>query len=518
MVVLKCTMCGGDLEVNTDLSVGVCQYCGSTITIPKQLEKLGNLFNRANALRQNNEFDKAIYAYEDILKEDYNDAEAHWGLVLCKYGIEYVEDPNTGDRVPTCHRLQYDSILLDSDYQTAINQADGSAKVVYESEARRIDRIQKRILEISAKEDPFDIFICYKETDEIDCRSEDSVIAQEMYYELTKRGFKVFYARKTLEGKLGNAYEPLIFAALNSAKAMVVLGTKPGNFNAVWVKNEWSRYRDLIKKGQEKTLIPAFRGFSAYELPVEFSNLQALDMTKLGFMHDLIDGLEKIVSSRTKPIPVQVTNQSVSSEQAPTESLIKRAYIFLEDGDFQKADEYFEKALDHDPEASQGYWGKLLIALEITHESQILTINKMLDGKRALSEFKEYQKAFRFGSSADQERYESYDNHYQKVINEFLHNEAERRKIAQEKEEERIRKAQESARALTNAKSLEQLRILINGRSNQYPMILIDDAIAKVDEWILIRKYYGTGKSEEELIIMILDSIKVKCAEQGIAF
>lgn len=391
MPVLKCTMCGGDLDINSDVSVGVCQYCGSTIMIPKQLDKKGNLYNRANALRQNNEFDKAIAAYEDILKEDYNDAEAHWGLALCKFGIEYVEDPNTGDRVPTCHRLQYDSILLDSDYQAAVANADESAKVVLQSEARRIDRIQKRILEISSKEEPFDIFICYKETDDSGSRSEDSVIAQEMYYELTKRSYKVFFARKTLEGKLGNAYEPVIFAALNSARAMVVLGTRPENFTAVWVKNEWSRYRELIKKGQEKTLIPAYRGFSAYDLPVEFSSLQALDMSKLGFMHDLIDGLDKILkvvkNSDSKAVP---TPAPVIQANDMIQPLLDRAFLCLENGDFAKADDLIEQVLNHYPRSALAYIGKLMVELQVKHQDDLADLATPFDDKN------NFQMALRF--------------------------------------------------------------------------------------------------------------------------
>ena len=60
---------------------------------------------------------------------------------------------------------------------------------------------------------------------------------------------------------------------------MVVLGTKPEYFNAVWVKNEWSRYLALIKAGQKKILIPAYKDMDPYDLPEEFSHLQAQDMT-----------------------------------------------------------------------------------------------------------------------------------------------------------------------------------------------------------------------------------------------
>jgi hypothetical protein len=42
---------------------------------------------------------------------------------LCRYGIEYVEDPRTHERVPTCHRTQYEPILTDADYLAALENA-----------------------------------------------------------------------------------------------------------------------------------------------------------------------------------------------------------------------------------------------------------------------------------------------------------------------------------------------------------------------------------------------------------
>ena len=77
-------------------------------------------------------------------------------------------------------------------------------------------------------------------------------MAQDLYYQLVQEGYKVFFSRITLEDKIGMAYEPYIFAALNSAKVMVVVGTKPEYFNAVWVKNEWSRFLKLIKSNKNK--------------------------------------------------------------------------------------------------------------------------------------------------------------------------------------------------------------------------------------------------------------------------
>lgn len=359
MAILKCSVCGGELDLSTDMSVGVCQYCDSTITIPKDLDRKGNLYNRAVFLRQNNEFDKAVLIYEDILKEDNADAEAHWGLVLSKFGIEYVLDPATNERIPTCHRTQSESILSDPDYLAALEYSSVHAATVIEEQAKRISEIQTKILEISRKEPPYDIFICYKETDEFDSRTEDSILAQELYYELIKRKYKVFFARKTLESKLGTEYEPVIYAALNSAKVMIVVGTKPEYLNAVWVRNEWSRFMKMARDSKtQKVIIPAYKKMSPYELPNELSNLQSQDMSKIGFMQDLVDGIERCMRGNKKA-------ESDAAENAVTEAnlrerFVKNGSVHLKLQNFVAAEEQYKQLVNDYPDDYRGWWGLIL--------------------------------------------------------------------------------------------------------------------------------------------------------------
>ena len=91
MAVIKCKMCGGELEIAEDLSICECEFCGTKQTIPKvKDENIQNLFNRANNLRMKAEFDKSAEIYEKIIQTNEEEAEAYWGLILCKYGIEYV--------------------------------------------------------------------------------------------------------------------------------------------------------------------------------------------------------------------------------------------------------------------------------------------------------------------------------------------------------------------------------------------------------------------------------------------
>lgn len=116
MAIFKCKMCGGNLEVSEDMTVCECEYCMTKQTLPRlDDDKKANLYDRAGHFRRNNEFDKAISVYEKILDEDNTDAEAYWSLVLCKYGIEYVEDPATHKRVPTVNRAQFTSVFADED-------------------------------------------------------------------------------------------------------------------------------------------------------------------------------------------------------------------------------------------------------------------------------------------------------------------------------------------------------------------------------------------------------------------
>lgn len=402
MALFKCKMCGGTLEINNNQSVATCEYCGTGQTLPKlDDEKRANMYDRANHFRRNNEYDKAMGIYEHILNEDNTDAEAYWSLVLCSYGIEYVEDPISHKRIPTINRAQYTSVFNDANYKMALQYADIYQKTIYEEEAKTINEIQKGILEISQKEEPFDVFICYKETDSNGRRTQDSVLANDLYHQLTQENFKVFFARITLEDKLGSAYEPYIFAALNSAKVMVVLGTKPEYFNAVWVKNEWSRYLALIKQGQQKMLVPAYRDMDPYDLPEEFSYLQAQDMSNLGFMQDLIRGIKKIIRIE-EPKATVVKETSSTGANSSVEPLIKRVYLFLEDGEWSSANDYCERVLDIDPENVQAYIAKLMIDLKVR------TRENIKDCKRLFKKNNNYQKILRFADDGVKEEFTEY--------------------------------------------------------------------------------------------------------------
>ena len=181
MAIIKCKMCGGDVHVAEDKTFGTCEYCGSTMTFPKVSDdQRAAAFNRGNHFRRTGEFDKALAVYERIVAEDDTDAEAHWCCALCRFGIEYVEDPVTYEWLPTCHRASFDSFLEDVDYLAAVEHSDGITRRQYQKDAAKIAEVQRGILATSQNTEPYDVFISYKELDAEGNRTRDSILAQDI--------------------------------------------------------------------------------------------------------------------------------------------------------------------------------------------------------------------------------------------------------------------------------------------------------------------------------------------------
>lgn len=372
MAVWNCKMCGGNLvSIDAATGLGQCESCGKKQTLPNEAdERRTHQFNQANHYRRCNEFDRAAQVYAKILDDDPVEAEAYWGIVLCRYGIEYVEDSKTMQRIPTCHRTLTRSILKDPDYLQALSCARPMARLQYKKEAEEIDRIQKEILMLASKEEPFDIFISYKESDDRSGqRTPDSVLAQDIYTALTKEGYKVFFSRITLEKYLGQAYEPIIYAALRSSKVMVAIGTRKEYFEAPWVRNEWNRYLGMMEETPgEKTLIPVYRDMDPYDLPEEFGHPQALNAANIGFLQDLLHGIEKLIRS---PETSEDMPSASGAVQANTQVLLQRVKMFLEDGRFDNARQYCERVLDVVPSDWQSYLYLVLCDERLSDEAQL---------------------------------------------------------------------------------------------------------------------------------------------------
>ena len=347
MAIYKCKMCGADLNLKEGDKITTCDYCGTKQTISTiNDDKILKLISRGNAYRLAGDFDKAQVIFEQLISEK-EDAENYWNLLLCKYGITY-EDDYDGKKKPTINRMSMDSILEDPDYKKVIETSDVITKQTYIEQAKEISKIQEEIINIAKKEKPYDIFICYKETDEFGDRTKDSIKAQEIYSLLEKEGYKVFLSRVTLSSVAGHAYEPYIYSALYSSRIMILISSNIDYINSTWVKNEWSRFLNMKRKDSSKILIPCIFDMDPYDLPKELRDLQALDMNKLGSAQDLILGVNKAFNKNNKEANQLNQNNDESN-------YLKRAMLFYQDNDIENTINYCNKTLDLNAENPYAY-------------------------------------------------------------------------------------------------------------------------------------------------------------------
>ena len=361
MIVYKCKMCGGDLEIEDGKKMATCEYCMTKQSIPStDDEKIASMYNRADHFRREKQFDVALGIYEHILEENPDDPETYWYLVLCKYGIEYVKDPVTQVQKPTIHGMQMKSILMDEDYRAALKHADANQRAYYEEQGNAIERYQREIIEIVNKEQAYDIFISYKDTMDGQ-RTQTSLLAQDLYETLTNAGYRVFYSRISLENILGEKYEPYIFAALSSAKVMLVVGRSREEFESPWVRNEWNRFLSMKSEREKKILIPCYKDMDPYDMPNEFQVLQCQDISKIGFEKDLLRGIQKILDRSKK----KEERDDGKRMHATTDSLLERAFMCIQDGEYEKADSITDEVLNANPRDGKAYLGKLLIERKV---------------------------------------------------------------------------------------------------------------------------------------------------------
>jgi hypothetical protein len=103
-------------------------------------------------------------------------------------------------------------------------------------------------------------------------------------------------------------------------------------------------------------------------------------MSKLGFMQDLIRGIKKIIGTEQEKQPQKETVVVQQGYSGNVTALIKRGNMALEDGEWQKADDFFEEVLNQDAECAEAYLGKLLAKI---HSSNVDMLIDYFDGTKA---------------------------------------------------------------------------------------------------------------------------------------
>ena len=280
MVELRCPCCQSTSVVSLANGMYKCQSCQNDFFYDIGENKRKKL-NDIIELRQKFEFEDALDLLDTFISENKSVADGYFQKLLCSYGVTYVKDYDGLTYKPTISRASNKSILSLSEYTLLLETAQNNViRDDYINKIAEIEKIRLEIIQKASKEGTYDIFICYKRTaSDNQSYTIDSKVGRDIYDDLVKQGYKVFFAEETLTS--GEEYEPVIYNALMSSTVMLVIAaSKKDYLMSPWVKNEWQRFLKLVEDDEtkKKTLIPVTaKGFAPEDLPIKLSKLQVLE-------------------------------------------------------------------------------------------------------------------------------------------------------------------------------------------------------------------------------------------------
>lgn len=444
---LACKICGGEVRTDEESNGAVCVSCGNEcMKSAIDTKKL----NRITYLRNTLNFAAAEKLADEVILSNPEDSEAHWNKFLCEYGIQYIL--RSGKRIPVCRKdpSPLSSITENESYKRALYYATEDLQGAYSNMGVAIGEAVDVARSVFAQENSYDIFVLTAENATAD---EDSD-GYRLFLRFTENlGFNVFYAPETLKGMDDIEKTARIAFALENSRIMLAgfknIADCCDGFNNYAV----NAFAASVKEDDDKYIFPIFNGeaLSFQQLPEALVWLDGgFDSTDSEFMREISETVEKILKPEEAAV---VPDAIVTATAANKENLIKRAYMFLEDGEFETADTYFDKILDIDIEESRAYIGKLLAKCKLKSEEEIPNL------PQTLTEDKDYIKAIRFATPEQKARYEALNGAIvDRIEGEKKRISEERQRIAAERAEAERLESERRARQHKEERKLEYKR------------------------------------------------------------
>ena len=409
-----CPCCGGGELQRLEGNTYKCRNCGSTLELQEHISEADNIaLQQARLHRNAMRFEEAQENYDEVLRKNPDHAEANFGAFLCEYGIVYEQDTDGVTWIPTCHRLNECPVEQSAYYR----KLTSTNKTV----ADQIEQLRLAILEKTKKIEPYDVFICYKATEEkngVKVPTKESTWARDIYDTFTHElGLKVFFAEKSLE-TTNTEYEPHIYTALRSAKLMILLAANTEHVNAPWVKNEWKRYVKYIREGEEKTIRVLHDALDMYTMPKELQKTQAIDHNASSWMANLKRAAEEIFEKvpeikRKELEKIEYTRREVTRSQVEKRKLgtfEKTAVPATEAGQLSMAERLIsmrkfpaatttlQAILAANRSCSAAYYNLFLV------ENGCANDNEFINSKKQVASFANFEAALASGDKTEKEK------------------------------------------------------------------------------------------------------------------
>ena len=387
MAIIKCKHCGTDIEA-TEQGLLVCEECGGLQTAPiMDNAKKIQYFNLATRLRLAKDYEKGLQMYTK-LAEQFDEVEPYYGKVLCKYGVQYVDED------VVCEIENFVSVIEDEDYQHACELATDDEFELLEQEAALIDDYQqtarakaasaaKKNAEVEAKAkakaeaeaaakakkekefrgfyqeaESYDIFILVSDKNRKD--NEVYQLAKGIKGVLKDDGKKVFFPHTDLKGLEDGdpKKEAYLQKALETSKLMILFAGSKEELKFYKVSDRLDSYVDLMSNDNTKVLVPCFQNIASGEIPASIKNIKALDLAKESFIDDLMDSVDKIFKVKVEPLK-------------PEEKYYGKALTALDKADFDTAIKNIDLCIKSNSKFPDSYRVAILASNKVTKESDL---------------------------------------------------------------------------------------------------------------------------------------------------
>ncbi|MBQ9384853.1 MAG: hypothetical protein IJT87_11515 [Ruminiclostridium sp.] len=490
---LVCGICGGDITPDENGSVGKCAGCGNSTIYPKSdIKKL----NRITYLRNTFRFDEAKAIAEKLVEDNPDDSEAYWALMLCQYGIQYVRDGSS--RLPVCRRdISSLPALADSEsYKRALYYATEDTQSGYTELAGNLEDTISITRNIMKQDNNYDVFVLGRE----DATVDNDLDGDRIFLRFTENlNFSVFYAPETLKEMDVVEKAAQTVYALNHSRILLPMFSTFEDCHNGYLEYAVELFAKTLAASNDNLVFPIFdsKKISFQQLPEALVwNDSAFDLSEDEFMRELSDKIESILKPEVNAI---VPDALVTATAANKENLVKRAYMFLEDGEFETADSYFDKILDIDIEDSRAYIGKLLAECKLHSEDEIPNL------PQTVTDDKNFKKALRFATPEQKARYEALNGAIVKRIEDERREVAEQRAKLQAEREEK--EAIERERRLRQEK--EERKLLYQRRRDPLRKTLLE-VQAELSKTFISPKRKAELKEEEETLKKNLKDLEMQ--------
>ncbi len=399
----KCKNCGALFQAATNENgVLKCEYCDSIFTIPKK--DSNNEVLQFLQIGEHNldacHFDEAYTAFEKASQLNDKEPEAYWGMALAEFKVQYIKDAVNNRLQPICHEFNDKEFQANKNYLKALKCAGVEQKSEYFSKAQDIDYIREEFLKLQQTGLDYDCFICVKvsqtDVEQADISKKnwtnDAYNADSIYDLLKRHDFRPFFSEREIKGRSGANYEAMILYALYTAETMLVVCSDEEYLRTPWVKNEYTRFKSLIKNEEKEndSLTIVYNGKPIDRLPGDNNGrIQGIDYSKREADFEIVKFVqnhtpiarakreeeERRKHSQNEEIKKQIEEQKRAQKEleerlknfnsqstgATVGTLLTRAKQELEVNNFEKARMYFEKALECNPENADAWFGLMLL-------------------------------------------------------------------------------------------------------------------------------------------------------------